>query len=475
MEFGIRELEIRKRDGRSADRATVARGPIRTPDPGRRTPVAGSRYNLEPSEPRNPETPEPRNPAPDRVARLAPMLLVLLLTAGGALAQRINHLSADVDSVAAVDDNPQVGGLRFDRLVDDYTFTWGLYPTLRLDSRGESSQLDLFYSFGLNRVDTDLDFDSESHAAGLDWAVTRPRYSMRLSNQYRRSPDFATFNFFRGITFTPEGIFFDYETLALRRTSHNNNADWGLDYRIGARSLMTFGLGHSLRQYEQDPLFARRITDQRRYSGDMGFRRELSARSSLDTRYRFSYFDYETGIYHDARNHDMTLGFNRQVTPTVSLRLGAGPSYTDQAGTDFSFWGYNAEASISKRFEREFISLYYRRANAASIGIGSVSKTQRLGFGFTRHFTRRFSGNFGLSLFETERLFDNRFDLRGLQSSLVFSFLLSRNLFLNVGAGYQSQREIADLEELDLFGRFGLDRRRAFVSLRFALPQFWRF
>jgi hypothetical protein len=418
-------------------------------------------------------TPGGARRAPVRV--VAASLVVLLATVGSVLAQRINRFSAEVDSVAAVDDNPQISGLRADRLIDDYTFTWGLYPTLRLDSRGASSQLDLFYSFGLNRVDTDLDFDSESHAAGIAWTLSRPRYSMRLSNQYRRSPDFATFNFFRGITFTPEGVFFDYETLALRRTSHNNNAAWGLDYRVGARSLMTFGLGHSLRQYDQDPLFSRRITDQRQYAGDFGFRREVTGRSSFDTRYRFSYFDYESGIYHDARNHDMTLGVNHQITPTVSMRLGAGPSYTDQAGGDFSFWGYNAEVSLSKRFEKEFVSFYYRRDNAASIGVGSVSKTHRLGFGFTKSFTRRFTSNFGLSLYETQRLFDNRFDLRGLQSSLVFSFLLTRNLFLNLGAGYQSQEETAHVDELNLFGRYDLDRRRAFVSLRFALPEFWRF
>ena len=270
-------------------------------------------------------------------------------------------------------------------------------------------------------------------------------------------------------------MFFDYDTIALRRNSDENTASLELEYKIGGRSYWRWGGGHSLRRYEQDPRFARRLAEQDQLRAYTGYRRDLTDRTSFRTDYQFSHYNFRENTYPDARSHEMVMGFDHDFTPTVRLSLSAGPSYVEQIGTDVSFWGYTAGVAVSKYWEREFIDVYYRRSNSTSIGVGSLSKTHRLGFGFSKLFSPRFSTNFGLSLYETERIFDNPIDLRGLQSSLVFQFLLSRHVALNLGASYLSQEEDSDFPELNLVGLNDLDRRRAWVSLRFDLPDFWRF
>lgn len=390
-------------------------------------------------------------------------------------AERINQVSATVNTVAAADDNPSVTGLRLDQIEDGYRFTWGLYPSLQLQSKGARSLFDLNYAFGLTRVDSDLDLDSESHTAGMGLQFESAKWTVSLREQFRKSPDFSAFNEFRGIVFTPDGVFFDYETVALRRDSFENSASLQVDRRLGPRSSLTFGVGHTLRDYDRDPRFARRLGDQQQFTGNLGWDRQLSARTTLNTGYQFSHFDFETGTYPDARSYGVNTGFSVQINPTVSARISVGPSYTEQVGGDLNYWGYNANANISKSFENQFVSAYYSRRSGASIGIGGLSRTQQLGFGFNQSLNRRISADFGFSLYKTQRVFANTVDLKGLRSSLVLNFELHRQLLFNVGASYSSQEEDSDFPELNLSGISDLDRRRFWVSLRYVLPDLWRF
>ncbi|MFZ0428089.1 MAG: hypothetical protein WAO20_08220, partial [Acidobacteriota bacterium] len=277
------------------------------------------------------------------------------------MAERVNTMSSTTDVVGGVDNNPAVSGLQLNRLSGDYYANWGLYPSLRWDSTGPRSQFNLNYAFGLNRVqdtyinDTRVNLNSESHAAGAGWTLDTEKVSVQFSDNFRKSPDFGTFNLFQGILFTPEGMFFDYQTVALRRNSYENTADLSLDYRVAERSYFTFGGGHSFRQYEKNDLFQRRLPDQQRMYGNLGYRRDLTGQTSFETRYQANYFTFKSGVYQDTINHDLSLGLNHQFAPTVRMSLLAGPSYARQAGTGFNYWGYNASANISKQFEKEFV------------------------------------------------------------------------------------------------------------------------
>jgi len=409
------------------------------------------------------------------IARRVCVLLLVLLPAG-LRAERTNSVTATVDAVAAMDNNPQVTGVSTNQLPDKKYFTWGLYPALQLDSKGQRSLFNLSYSFGLNRVEnTSLDFNSESHSAGMGWTLNTQKLSLRMSERFRKSPDFSTFNLFQGIVFTPEGVFLDYETVALRRDSYENTASVDMDYRVGARSLLTFGGGHSLRDYAQDPLFPKRLPDQSQLKGQFGFKRELTAHTMLTSGYRYTLFNYDTGVYHDGNNHDLYVGVAHSISPTVRLSLDGGPSYTRQFDTNLDYWGYNARVSVSKRFEKEFIDLYYSHDNGASVGVGSISRSDRAGFGFTHLLSQAVSVNFGLSAYKTSRTLDNLVDLKGLSGSMVWNFALNRHLILNLGASYHTQREDNNLLSGSYTSYNDLDRFRVYVSLRFAMPELWRF
>lgn len=409
------------------------------------------------------------------------LVTALSFLAAPLLAERVNTLSATADVVAGADNRPTASGLQADQLDKSYHLTSGIYPNLQLDSLGAHSQFTLQYAFGYNRVEdtylngTKINLNSESHSAGLGWTLDTERLSVSLNDRFRKSPDFGTFQLFQGIVFTPEGMFFDYQTVGLRRNSYSNSADLDLDYRIGERSHLKVGAGHSFREYEKNELFRQRLPNQQRMFGTAGLSWDLTNQTSFDTDYRGTYFKYQSGTYNDGVSHDLSLGLTHQFTPRLSMSLKAGPSYTRQIGTTLDYWGYNGSVNISQQFEREFVNFFYRHQNGASIGIGSISKTDRLGFGFKHIFAQTLSADFGLSAFKTQRALDNPVDMKGVDASLVFGWLMSQHISLNVGANYRNQKETTTLVEIIPSGLYTYDRRRFFVSLRFDLPDFWRF
>ena len=401
--------------------------------------------------------------------------VVAILMVAPSIADRRNYFEGSIDITGGVDNNPTVSGLGQGALSGEWRWTYGGYPTLQFNSIGPRSQFGLTYSYGYNGIESDLDLDSQSHGAGLNWAFKSERLDVTLTNNFRKAPDFSTFNFFRGILFTPEGIFFDYETVALRRDSYNNNATFSLQYRTGEHTSLSFNVGHSFRQYEDSLVGSFRLPDQNQLRAGSSFTWHVSDRSDFDLGYNYDQFDYKGGFYENGFNHDLTAGFNFQFSDTVSLRLGGGPSYTGQFSTSLSYWGYNANFSVSKQFEDETISVYYTRRNGASIGVGSVSKTHRAGFNFNRRFGSLTTLTIGLSAFDTERALDNQFDLRGYSASAVIGFNLTRNWMLNFGASYNKQEEDSPFTDTELNPFQNFDRRRIFVSFRFLIPEFGRF
>ena len=81
----------------------------------------------------------------------------------------------------------------------------------------------------------------------------------------------------------------------------------------------------------------------------------------------------------------------------------------------------------------------------------------------------------GLTLFKTKGVLDNPYDLKGINSSVSLSWLLDPRISLILGASYQNQKASNVLAEISPNDRYLRDRRRAFVSLQFALPELRRF
>lgn len=381
-------------------------------------------------------------------------------------AERIYSFSTLFDAVGALDDNPRVSGFGTQRTADEYVLNYGFYPSLTFGSEGARSNLELTYAFGLNRIDTDLDLDSESHSVDGAWNFQATRkLAVSFSDSFTKSPDFTSFNLFRGIVFTPEGAFLDYETVALQRDSFANTARLNFDYQYSPRSSFAFGVGHSLRDFENSDSFLR---DQQRFTGHFQYTRALTPHTRWTLGYNLFQYEFE-GAFQDGRNHDVAFGISHQATPTVSLNLSGGPSYAEFPGAEDNqsgFLGYNASFMVHKEFERERISLAYRRRNTAAIGIGGLVKTNSVSFNFDRSLGSRAGINAGLTFLDTDRTLSQPQIEQSLQGSLIWRFMLTDNWSINAGASYQTQ------EGLDAFD---LERRRFFVSLRFALPDFWRF
>jgi hypothetical protein len=408
-----------------------------------------------------------------KIILLTGILGFLLISPG--FGDRKNFFSTSIDLVGAIDNNPTVTGLGQGTLQGDYRWTLGGYPSLQLHSVGPRSNFQVSYAYGYNAIDSELDLDSQSHNAGLNWTFSGERIEVSLTDSFMKAPDFSTFNFFRGILFTPEGIFFDYETVALRRDSYNNNAAFDLRYRTTEHSSISFNVGHSFRQYEESLLGSFRLPDQNQLRAGSSYIWQINDRSEFDVGYDYNQFNYKGGFYENGFNHDLTAGFNYKVSDTVNLRFGAGPSYAGQFNSINGYWGYNVDFSFSKMFEEETISVYYTRRNGASIGIGSVSKTHQAGFNFNRRFGSYTTLTIGISAFDTERALDNLFDIRGYRVSSVLGINLSRNWLINFGASYNKQEEDSILSDIELNPYQNFDRTRFFVSIRFLVPEFWRF
>ena len=398
---------------------------------------------------------------------------VILVALGGSLnAERINTVNASVNLVASADDNPQLdtAGSIPTPPRGEYFFTYGIYPSIALNSTGPNSNLSLAYSFGFNRVDSQEDIESKSHTlgGGVNAQLTS-NLQLTISESFTRTSDLRTFNLFRGILVTPEGAFFDSETIALNQDYYQNRASMGLDYTLSPNSSLSFGLAHSLRRYQENLSSATDLSDQDSLNGNLGYTHTMDPRSQWNVGYSVSLFEFQE--FESARIHYVSIGFSHQFRPSVSLSMGTGPSYTEAIDMQSSYLSFkNASFTLSKSLENNLVSFSYSFQSGTSTGVGSVSDAQTFRFDFNRPLGRRTSVSANVTLYESEARLDNPVDNRGLSISLIFNFLLHNRWVLVVGGSYQDQQESIQGTET-----FDVGRKRVFVSLRFTLPELMRF
>lgn len=400
------------------------------------------------------------------------LLLLVVLAPGTILAQRTTQVTGTVDVGGAIDDNPFVdrGGLT---QVTSRDFSWALtaYPSIGIISSTAQSKVTLDYTFGFEQYQSTLDLNSKSHrVSGRYEADLSARWRLRLSDSYTRSPDFSSFLAFRGLTLTPQGILFDYAPTAIRRDGYQNSADLGFDWARSTHSSLSFGVHHLYRQYEDLPGF-NSYSDGQTYGARAEFKKKTSAQVGWTVGYNVDQFSFDH--FGAARNHDLLLGVEHQVRPSVSVRLKAGPSYAQALpGGDVSevpgksYLGYNVDCGVTRSSPSTTIGLFYRRNNGISSGIGSVSTAHTLGFDLSRRLGRRFAAKLTTMGYDYSGQLDNPFDHRGITSTLQFDFILTRYSALTLGGSYHTQ------ESEYLYS--DLERRRLFFTLRFSLTDLFK-
>ena len=99
-------------------------------------------------------------------------------------------------------------------------------------------------------------------------------------------------------------------------------------------------------------------------------------------------------------------------------------------------------------------------------GLGSAADTQHGGFGLVRQFGRRTSFSIDTSAFESRGRLGNPYRTRGGSGAVTIGFRVNDMLSWEFGGQYQRYGQVAI---------FGFEERRFFTSLRFRVPELWRF
>ncbi len=402
-----------------------------------------------------------------RYLQYTAIIWVILISATvPVLAKRIYTVGTQINVVASLDNNPRLNNDGFSPSQGEIWSTlYGLYPSISLNSTGLRSNLQLSYALGLNANPSERSRPSESHSFSATFGTPLTRnLGLTVSESFTRSRDFTTFNVFRGIILTPEGLLFDFDTIALLQESSYNNASLALDYTLSSDSSLSFGVGHSIRSFEQSIDASNRLSNETGFSGNVAYSQNLNGRTGWNLAYSASLRDFDQ--FQNNLTHNINIGLSHQVSPTVSLALTGGPSYSQSPETGAGFSGYNASFQISKAFEETFTSLSYSHGTGTSTGVGSVSNTDTLAFNFSRPLVRRININANLSLYRTSPILDNPVATRGGLAAVSLGFSLSESWALNFGATYRKQEEttINDGEQ-----------KRIFTSLSYTLPELLRF
>jgi len=387
-------------------------------------------------------------------------------------AERVHTVNASVNLVASTSNNPQLDteGSVPAPPQDETFLTYGVYPNIDLTSTGPRSNLRLAYSFGLNRVDSQTDFATNSHIfnGGVDAQLTQ-NLLLRISESFTRASDVQTFNLFRGVQVRPEGVFYDSETVSQHNDRRQNRVSINFDYTLNPKSSLTFGFEHSLLEYLGNSPSNSFLSDQNGFNGNLAYNRTMGLRTSWALRYSVSRYNYEA--FDSARINFLSMSISRQLKPSVSLTFGTGPSYTESVDEQSGFFNWkNGSLTLSKTLENNLLSFSYSRQIGTSTGFGSVSDSQTFRFSFRRPLSRTTSVNAGVTLYDNEALLDNPVNNRGTFTSVGFNFLIYNRWSLHVGASYTVRQD--DRQGLEAFET---KQKRVFVSLRFTLPELLRF
>jgi len=396
------------------------------------------------------------------------LFVVLVLFLHGldtAHAQRKYTVGTQIDLGAGGTKWSTEGGIATGQLPQDLTFFYSVYPSMTLKSESVHSLLELSYVYGMNRTNKDLVLDSGSHVATANFTLALdPKWKLNLVESFEMTPDVNSLNVSRGIISSPQGFGFLFYPVATRSSSQINNARAGLEYEISEKSILTFGAEHSLRNYEENESFLGRLSDQQRFEARIAFTRKISEHSSWGIGYSSAYYQFSQ--FEDSLTHQMNATYSHVFSPTLNLRLEAGPSYVEALEAHRNYIGYHGSFTLLKLIKPNILSFYYSRDSGQGTGLGSISDTHRGGFGFSRELGKFASVGLDISAFESRGRVDNPYRARGASGAATIGIALTKKLSWNFSGQYQRYDQIA---------LFGFEEKRVFTTLRFHAPELWRF
>jgi hypothetical protein len=402
------------------------------------------------------------------------LLLPVCLYAGALYAQdRIYTLGTTLDLAGG--GTNQVTGLAAAQPQSSSFFPfYGAYPSLTLKAAGAHTVLNADYAYGYNRFQSDPKYTDQSHSGALNfnWTLS-PELKISLSDSFRSTSDYATFNAIRGIA-SDAGppspiVFFPVASNVISRV---NTAFILTNYKLDDRSSLSFNASHSLSDYSgtQNAAAAAALPNQQRFSGDFSYQYQTGKYESWSLGYTAAYFDVAqheaaSSPYQNAYSQTIHLTYSNQLMPGLNVALGAGVSKVDSQGSAGGYTGYNSLANLRRTVGKtSSLSLHFTQNSGDTSGLGTISSTRSGGLSYS-YATKVVTFFADASLFDTKGTLDNTYRARGGSATANVGFPLSKSWSVQTGAQYQRYTGLSS---------FNFTQKRVFLTLRYTNLAFWK-
>ncbi len=393
---------------------------------------------------------------------LAPLVL-LALSSQPALAERKYQLGTQIDVIGGYGNqiNTQFFELQPGRKLFPF---YGTIPSLTLKSQGRASELEITYGFLWERFEAEQRIDLTSHIAGLKFTSRlSERMRFRLEDTFYTTPDFTTYALTQSAIQTPEGFQYAYDPIPATASFQSNDGRASLDVDVGPKSYLTFGAAGSYRYYENVTQYRGYLSNQDRFEGNFSYSHKSSKRHTWISKYTAAYNSYKG--YGNSLTHSGTVGFDRELRPSLKLRAEAGPSYTGLSLSSQHYVGYIADVNLSKEFRTSRFYVFYSHRPGDSAGIGYVTDTDSAGLGMIHIFGRRVGVNAVASAFRSRQRLDDPLIWKGFDGGLHVYYLLSKHWVLGGAGTYRRNEGTAPVD---------LEYEQFYLTLSFRAPDFWR-
>ncbi len=403
--------------------------------------------------------------------QFAVFMLVLTLAAGSVSAERKYSADFTANFLGGIGNLAGNSSIAYSGFGMGNSPFFSASPSLFLRSIGERSELNMNYAFVLDRYQMDPDpLTTYSHAFDVNWTSKLGKSArFTLGDTYSDVPNLSALNVIKGFTFTSlsQGFQYIFEPMLLKNSSRSNSAKADLEVDLTQRSYLTFGVASAIRRYQRDevgdsPFFQ----NQDRLEGHFAYSYKANKRNTLGAEYRMYQNDYRD--FGMVRAHTALFTYSVEVSSSFKLDMEAGPAMTmKNPYQDETRYGYNAAINLSEKLKSNLFTLHYRRRAGDSTGLGYVTDSHEAGVGFSRTIGRSVSVNADISAFRQRNDGMAEFDYEGLSATAEITRMLGKHWMIGLGGSYQDYRG-------DMSTFRGLDRKRAYISISFLLPEFWR-
>ncbi len=394
------------------------------------------------------------------------ILFALFVTVPVARAERKYVFGAGIDVMGGASNHVGEGGYNLSVYQKGLVGFYSVYPSLTLQSTGQHSTFNLDYTFVGERYQTSPTITTTSHV--FSTGVTSQlgsRTRLTLSDAFHSVPNLSLVNVLKDVTPIPGGFEYAYEPLLNVRSVISNTVRGDLEFDLNTKSFLKFSLSNAYRHYEYTDTPQAYLTDQFRTEGDVAWSHRRTLHQTVSIGYRILEVDFQGGS--GVRTHAAVLGLSQEVSPTLSVELEAGPSYTGGYASQSDYASYVAHASLSKTLRTHRASIYYEHHAGDSTGLDRISDSHQGGMNLAIALSRNTVVHLDGSAFTQKVHGSSGYDYWGVRGSIALSQSLGEHWVASIGAAYmRSEASLAD--------SYHPEYKRLFVSVGYRLPEMWR-